>query len=114
MEGPRRDEFEALTGALRSLPLRSSHLVADVPTRAHVYTSDKEWLTGLATLHRGYRDATQLAIKGVDVPGGTSGAPVFDDAGNVFGVVSADGDGTLMVYLPNAMPSWMWQAARDE
>jgi hypothetical protein len=81
-------------------------LPLQTPTDAHVVTSRGDWIAADATLWdpRG----TSFTVSS-DVPHGTSGAPVFDDAGLIVGVVSTSDEvaPATAVYLRNALPGWM-------
>jgi hypothetical protein len=110
-QGKRWRAFSELTGGLHSLQLRLEDLKPEVPIRCHVFTSGQKWKSGLARI---YSPVAPMVVLDFGVPGGTSGSPVVDDAGNVFGVISSSGGSaansdSMAAYLPNVMPRGFWK-----
>jgi hypothetical protein len=80
----------------------------------HIFTHDKRWISGSSQI-------TNLAQAGFDavfprgsIKEGTSGAPVFNDAGEVLGVVSRTVKGrrgriecNVFPCLPMVLPRWL-------
>jgi hypothetical protein len=106
MEGKHAADFDKLINSLTSLPFRTAPLPLQTPTPAQVFTSRGDWIAADATLWNPRGSSFTFSS---DVPGGTSGAPVFDDAGLIVGVVSTSGEvaSATAVYLLNALPGWM-------
>ena len=105
MEGKDKKDYVKLMDSLTNLLIRTTRLECECSIPAHVFTSDGEWIKVDATLSAPNAHRFDFARH---VPGGTSGAPVFDDAGHVIGVVSSsDKIHTEAVYLLDALPGWM-------
>jgi hypothetical protein len=103
---------EEFATALGWLPLRLDDIPSDEGLFGNIFTCRGEWKRALVSLWQ-QDDPSFCFLDGV--PGGTSGAPVFDDSGCVMGIVSASNGGrTTAVYLLNTLPGRMARIARQQ
>lgn len=87
----------------------------------HIYTVDHKWQAATAIVRD--RSCPFIRLEHEDpLPPGTSGAPVFNDSGEVIGIdsraSSETGGGSVMVLLATALPRWallrLGEIGRDE
>jgi hypothetical protein len=87
----------------------------------HIYTVDHKWQTATAIVRD--RSCPFIHLEHEDpLPPGTSGAPVFNDSGEVIGIDSRaspeSGGGSVMTLLATALPRWallgLGEIGRDE
>lgn len=106
-----RQDFDKLLDGLVSQPLRAELTPFCGRFRVHVYTFLGKWLSGQADLP--LCTARELSIEFDEpIPEGTSGSPLFTDAGEVVGMLSESGDTTAFAaHLAMVMPMWLRCAA---
>jgi hypothetical protein len=78
------------------------------PLRFYIRTHTEAWLTGQAEFLRSLGPMFVAIIdEGKRIPGGTSGSPVFNQKGEVMGLVSeGGGHGATVVWLAGALQAW--------
>ena len=119
--------FHHMMAQLRELHLAPrSAMRVDVPMSAHVYTSRGKWVAGHAAI---YGPSTTYVSFSRDIPGGTSGSPLVDRFGRVFGVCSLAARinaclrtsghiyiyyGSKFAFLPNVLPGWFLDEAHNQ
>lgn len=104
------DAYSTLCRRRRKLKICTKIPVVGQPFSVHIFTVDGDWVTGNATL--GNRFSPQVGFTGEGtIRPGTSGAPAFNNSGEVIGIVSAGVTGEndeahRIVLLASALPHW--------
>ena len=101
--------FDRLLGSRSSATISVDPLMPGLQ-RLHVCTHDGRWISGTAIMERMYPDVGSRRIGP-----GTSGAPVFDGQGRVFGIVNrGSDDGSIhLVHLATSLPAWLPSGRRS-
>jgi hypothetical protein len=111
-EGYDKRPWKALLEKLEPVPLSLDIPEDQLHCRFHLLTHQKKWLTGKCELREPWSINTELQLRNPKdrVPVGTSGSPVFNDAGQVIGIVNkAEKKHALatMAFLATALPKWI-------
>lgn len=109
------DDWEKLKKLLdgrKPAPIRWDGPRKNKPFKVHIFTREESWVTGVAELTNEHQASfhVKFSDKKTRILGGTSGAPAFDDHGNVLGVVSTanlNGPTATLVRLAMALPVHM-------
>lgn len=108
------DDYLDFCDQVKPIPLYRRRLL-NFPAefRIHIYSHEKVWITGKATIYHDHQP--RIAIDAHEnVKGGTSGGPIINDAGELVGIVSTSGgsNGETKVGLdPSprwALPAWIY------
>jgi len=102
----------------KCLSLNRSEVQPGEQVTVHVYTTDRKWIVGITEVSFRYevKLEAQFPQDSGGIPRGTSGAPVFDDRGRVFAIVS-NSDADLpsqagIIRLAMALPPWLLRQIR--
>lgn len=112
------EKFERIIDNLIPLKVNLEPLQRFKKVRVHVRTFRGEWLSGEATVvgHSARHLPIRLDNQKARISGGTSGSPVFDDQGNVIGVMTAstlnNPDGQAFA-LPDYLPYWIYDLFKN-
>ena len=90
------------------LEIRVEELPTDEPCPVYVHTIDGRWLSGKVQHSDPWSPFLGIDFKGSPKPG-TSGSPVFDEAGRAVGIVVSSAmqkDRHSVVSLAGALPGW--------
>lgn len=104
------DEFEQFCEATDPVPISSGETPWGQPCTVHIFTHTGDWLKGMATVW-GEGSTASLALETESpIMGGKSGSGVFNDAGELVGIVSwsTEGETTGGTARPlMALPTWL-------
>ena len=79
-----------------------------------IWQHTRSWIDGIAAFIWGAsRGIASLKVQGKwqgELPSGTSGGPIVNEAGELLGVVSSD---RQFPFLPKALPGWLWKRITD-
>lgn len=115
------DKFDAFCGSTQPVPIFLGRI--SVPDMSRIIAGEawpsmkvaiwrhtRSWVDGIAEFIRGApRGVACLKVQG-QVPSGTSGGPIVNEAGELLGVVSSDHN---FPFLPSALPGWLWKKITD-
>ena len=85
------EEFEEFCSAIKPVPICLQEFILEQEFRIHIYTHESKWITGTASLFKA-RSPNLWVTPDEQVPGGTSGGPIVNDAGELVAIVSMFGE----------------------